>query len=422
MGLTVAEKIFRSKGDNPHAKPGDMVFLYPEVAMIHEGGTFGLLDPISQMGIERIVDSIEVVALLDHFVPAPTVAYANMHKETRAFVKRMKIRDWYEIGRGGICHQILPEQGHVRPGELIAGTDAHTTTYGALGAYPIGVGWTDMAVTLATGRMWAILPESVKLILNGRLQPGVSSKDIILYLLREFGESSLTYKSVEVEGPGLSTLSVDERMTICNMSSEMDVKTMIMKPDQQVMDYVSRRTNKHFNAVWADGDATYSRITEIDIGRLEPLVACPHSPGNVRPLADMAGTRINQAYVGSCTNGRLDDLRAAWNVLKGHQVHPDVRMIVTPASREIFLQALEEGLVKNFMEAGAVVTNPNCGACIGGHMGLLADGEVCAATSNRNFIGRMGSIESEVYLLSPAAAAAAAITGALTDPREFINS
>ena len=421
MGLTAIEKVFRQRGDNPAARPGDTVYLYPEVAMIHEGGTFGLIPPITEMGAEKIVDSIEVVCMIDHFVPAPTVAYANMHKATREFAKKMKIRDWYEIGRGGICHQLMPEKGHVRPGELLAGTDAHMTTYGAFGACSIGVGWTDMAVILATGKMWAIVPESVKIILTGKLGAGVSSKDIVLHFLREFGESSLTYKAIEVEGPGLESLSVDDRMTICNMSSEMDIKTIIMKPDQKVMDYVHKRTNKPFAPVWSDDDAVFEKIIEFDISKLEPLAACPHSPSNVRPVTDVAGKRIDQSFIGSCTNGRLSDLRDAWSVLKGHQVHPDVRMVVTPASQEVFLEAVEEGLIKNFMEAGAVVTNPNCGACIGGHMGLLADGEVCAATSNRNYPGRMGSIHSEIFLMSPFSAAAAAVAGMLADPRDYLG-
>jgi homoaconitate hydratase family protein len=420
MGLTVAEKIFHQKGDKPDAKPGDSVFLNVDVAMIHEGGTFGLQEPFKEFGVERIADSLEVVILLDHFIPAPTVACAQMHKVTREFAKQYDMKNWYEIGRGGICHQVVPEKGFARPGELITGTDAHTTTYGALGAYPIGVCWTDMAMILATGRMWAILPESVKITLKGQLPQGVASKDVILQMLKIFGESSLSYKSVEVEGDGVGYMTPDERMTICNMSSEMDIKSMIMKPDSKAVDYVKSRTEKIFEEIWADPDAEYSSTHEIDLSSLEPLVACPHQPSNVKRISEVEGKRINQSYVGSCTNGRINDLRAAWEILRGHKVHPDVRMIVTPASQEIFMEALDEGLIRNFTEAGAMVTNPTCGACIGGHMGLLADGEVCAATSNRNFIGRMGSTKAEIYLLSPAAAAAAAITGELTDPRRYL--
>jgi 3-isopropylmalate/(R)-2-methylmalate dehydratase large subunit len=420
VGLTVAEKLFRKNGTRDDIKPGDTVFLNVDVVMIHEAGTCGSIEPLAEMGVDRIVDSLEVVCIIDHFIPAPTVGYAEMQKIVRGFVKKMGIKYWYEVGRGGVCHQVLPEKGHIRPGELVTGTDAHTTTYGALGAYPIGVCWTDMAVTFATGKIWATLPESVKIILKGGLCLGVASKDIILHLLQKFGESSLTYKSLEFEGSGLESLSVEERMTVCNMSSEMDIKAVIMKPDKKVFDYVKARTDKEFVPVWSDEDAVYSLVHELDLGSLEPLVACPNHPSNVKTVKEMTGTPVNQVFLGSCTNGRIEDLREAWNILEGHKIHPDVRMIVTPASQEIYLQALDEGLVRNFTTAGALVTNSTCGACIGGHMGLLADGEACAATSNRNYLGRMGSTKSEVYLLSPASAAAAAINGALADPRDYL--
>ncbi|MBA7582082.1 2,3-dimethylmalate dehydratase large subunit [subsurface metagenome] len=305
-------------------------------------------------------------------------------------------------------------------GDFIVGTDAHVTTYGALNAYAVGVGVTDMAVTLATGKMWIAVPSSVKVKLTGRLREGASAKDVILRLLKEFGESTLAYKSLEIEGPALSHLSVDERMTICNMSSETGIKAVIMKADRTSNEYVMGRTAKPFHEVWADEDASYDDIREIDLDAIEPLIAKPSRPDNVVCVSDVIGTKIDQAFLGSCTNGRISDLRIAAKILKGHKVHPDVRLIITPASQEIYLQALEEGLIKQFIESGGLFTNPTCGACIGGSMGLLADGEVCISTSNRNFVGRMGSTKAEIYLASPATVAASAITGYIEDPRKFI--
>jgi 3-isopropylmalate/(R)-2-methylmalate dehydratase large subunit len=329
----------------------------------------------------------------------------------------MNVSAWYEAGRGGICHQLLPEKGHVRPGEFVVGTDAHVTTYGALGAYAVGVGVTDMAVTLGTGKMWVVVPRSVKVILTGELQPGVSGKDLILALLGIYGESDLNYISLEIEGPGLSQIGVDDRMTICNMASEMGIKAVIMKTDRLSNEYVSRRTRKPFKDVWSDEDAVFEEVREIDLSTIEPMVAKPSSPANVAPVSQVAGTRFDQAFLGSCTNGRITDLRIAAEILGDHQIHPDVRLIVTPASQEVYLQALDEGLIRKFITAGAVVTNANCGACIGGHGGLLDDGEVCIATSNRNFVGRMGSRKADVYLASPATVAASAIAGYIVDAR-----
>lgn len=420
MGQTVAEKILAKKGGLENVKPGDIVFAGVDVIMLHEGGTFGSQLPLRELGVKRIADSLEVVIQHDHYVPAPTVSEATRQKVTREFAKKMNISAYYEIGRGGICHQILPEKGHVRPGEFIVGTDAHVTTYGALNAYAVGVGVTDMAVILATGKMWAMVPESVSIRLTGRLQAGAAAKDIVLVLLREFGEASLAYKSMEIDGPGVSQLSVEERMTICNMSSEMGIKAVMMKADIKVNEYVSARSVKPFSTIWADEDADYAEAREIDLDHIEPMVAKPSRPDNVGPVSEIAGTKIDQAFLGSCTNGRISDLRAAAAILKGHSVHQDVRMIVTPASQEIYLQAIEEGLVQQFVRAGALVTNPTCGACIGGHMGLLADDEVCIATSNRNFVGRMGSRKGQIYLASPATVAASAITGRIEDPRAFL--
>jgi 3-isopropylmalate dehydratase large subunit len=362
---------------------------------------------------------MEVIILLDHYVPAPSVGHSTRQKVTREFARNMNIAAWYEAGRGGVCHQILPEKGYVRPGELLVGTDAHMTTHGAFGALGIGVGFTDMAVILGTGRMWTVVPKTVRIVFSGRLRKGSSSKDVILKMMEMFGESSLAYRAAEVHGEGVDTLTVEDRMTICNMASELGIKSIAMRTDIQSREYVEGRSVKPFREVWADPDAEYEADYFINLDDIEPMAALPHSPGNVKPLAEIQGVKVDQAFLGSCTNGKISDLRAAAGVLKGHRVHPNVRLIVTPASQEIYLQAMEEGLLKQFVEAGALVTNPTCGACIGGHMGILADGEICISASNRNFVGRMGSTKSFVYLASPEAVAAASITGEITDPRIF---
>lgn len=420
MGYTIAEKVYTKKNGNKAVKAGDVLYVTPDVLMLHEGGTYGLQRPFQELGAERIADGMEVVVLLDHYVPAPSVGNAMKQQITRDFAKHMNISAWYDVGRGGICHQLLPERGHVRPGELLVGTDAHMTTYGALGALGVGVGFTDMAVILATGKMWTVVPESVKLTLTGKLNPGCSAKDVVLQMMGMFGESSLAYRSLEIHGEGVATLSVEDRMTICNMASELGIKTVVVEADMQAMEYVLARTQKPFVPVVADQDAHYIEEHILDLSKIEPMVALPSSPGNVSKIADAEGVKIDQAFLGSCTNGKISDLRAAAAILKGHQVHPDVRLIVTPASQRVLLDAIEEGIVQEFIEMGALVTNPTCGACIGGSMGLLADGEVCISASNRNFVGRMGSTKSLVYLASPESVAAAAITGYITDPRKFV--
>lgn len=420
MGKTVAEKIFAKKSGQGSVKAGDTVFADVDVIMMHEAGTSGTQRSLRELGVGKLAENIEMVVLLDHYVPAPNVPNAMRHKITREFAKRMGISFWYDVGRGGICHQVLPEKGHVRPGEFIVGTDAHCTTYGALGAYAVGVGFTDMAVILGTGKMWVVVPRSAKVVLKGQLRIGVSTKDVVLLLMREFGLSRLVYKSLEIEGPAVSHFPVDGRMTICNMVSEMGVKAVVMKPDRQSNDYVRERTQKPFQEVWADPDAFYEEVREIDVSALDPLVAKPSTPDNVVPVGEVVGTKIDQAFLGSCTNGRISDLRIAAKILKGHSLHPDVRLIITPASQEVYLEALDEGLIRQFITMGALVTNPTCGACIGGHMGLLADGEVCVASTNRNFIGRMGSTKAEVYLASPETVAASAISGYIEDPRKYL--
>ncbi len=421
MGQTVAEKIFAKKSGAESTRAGDTVFAAADVIMLHEGGTFLLQRPLSDLGVAKLAGNLEVVVLLDHYVPAPSVSAATRQKVTREFAKRAGVSSWYDVGRGGICHQLLPEKGHIRPGEFIVGTDAHVTTYGALGAYAVGVGVTDMAVTLGTGKMWIVVPESVRVRFKGALKEGVAGKDVMLVMMGIFGESSLIYKSLEIEGPGLGGLTVEDRMTICNMSSEMGIKAAIMKTDRASREYVSARSRKPFQEVWADDDAVYADEREIDLDTIVPMVAKPSRPDNVAPVADCVGTRIDQAFLGSCTNGRITDFRIAAGILKDHKIHPDVRLVVTPASQEVYLQALDEGLIRQFIVAGALVTNPTCGACIGGSMGLLADGEVCISSSNRNFIGRMGSRKADIYLASPATVMASAITGRISDPREHIE-
>jgi 3-isopropylmalate/(R)-2-methylmalate dehydratase large subunit len=346
------------------------------------------------------------------------VISAGLHKIVRNFAEEQNIENFYDVGRGGVCHQVMPEQGHVRPGEVIVGSDSHTCTYGAFGAFATGIGSTEMAAVFATGKLWFRVPEVIKVDVKGKFQKWVTAKDMTLNIVGRIGADGAIYKGLEFGGSTIKDMTVDGRMVLCNMAVEMGAKAGIIEPDQKTLDYVKARTDKPFNPVKSDKDATYERVVDVDVSELEPQVAVPHSVDNIKPVTEVEGTEVNQAFIGSCTNGRLEDLQSAAQILKGKKINRNVRLIVIPASQEIYLNALNEGLIKTFMEAGATMGNPNCGPCLGGHMGIMADGEACISTSNRNFIGRMGSTKSFVYLASPATVAASALTGTITDPRK----
>jgi len=418
MGMTIAEKILASHSGKDGVSPGEIVEASVDRVMVHEmlGTPGGVAELYEKLNMDRVWDPERIVALLDHWVPAPTVDIAEIHKVCRRFVEKYGIIHWYDM-RAGICHQVMSEKGHVCPGELIVGTDSHTTTYGAFGAFATGVGATDMAVIFATGKLWFKVPETIRFVLVGKIPRFIVGKDIILRILREIGTQGASYKCLEFYGDVIEQLSIDSRMTISNMSVEADAKAAIIPPDEKTLSFVKSRTNRPFKVVKADPDANYIDSYELDVSNLEPQVAKPSSPADSVPVSEVADTPIDEAFIGSCTNGRLEDLRMAARILKNRRVAENVRLIVIPASYEIFLQAIREGIIETILQAGGIVESPTCGPCVGGHLGVLGADEVAIATVSRNFVGRMGSPKAKVYLASPATAAASAVKGEITDPR-----
>jgi len=334
----------------------------------------------------------------------------------RRFDEMYDVKNFYDVGRSGVCHQIMVEKGHALPGELIVGADSHTCTYGALGAFSTGIGSTDMASVFLTGKLWFKVPDAMNICLDGKLVYPTSPKDLILYIIGQIKVGGATYMGVKFSGEATKCMSIAGRMTLCNMVVEMGGKAGMVEPDEKTIQYVASTSNHPFNIVKEDDDANYSKLLKFNVSDLEPMVACPYSVDNVKPVSELEGTKIDQAFIGSCTNGRIEDLRIAEKIFRGRKVSNNVRALITPASQTIYVNAMEEGLLKTFIESGAVVCNPNCGACFGGHMGLLAPEEVCISSSNRNFVGRMGDKSSKVYLASPATVATSAITGEITVP------
>lgn len=377
-----------------------------------------IADIYEELELDRVWDPERVVALIDHWTPAPSIDAAVVHAACRRFVRKYGIKNWLDM-REGICHAVLPEKGFVKPGDLIVGSDSHTTTYGALGAFATGMGATDMAIVLATGEIWFKVPSTIKFNVEGKLQPMVMGKDIILHIIGEIGVEGASYKAMEFAGSTIRELSMDARFTLCNMAIEAGGKTGVIEPDEKTMKWVKERVKQPFKPVFNDPDAEYEEVIDVDAAKLEPQVAKPPSPENSVPVSEVEGTKIDQAFIGSCTNGRLEDLRVAAKILDGREVASMVRAIVIPASKEVYMKAMKEGLIEVFLRAGCVVCNPTCGPCIGAHLGLLAPGEVCISSSNRNFVGRMGSKDAKIYLASPATVAASAVTGEITDPRRF---
>jgi 3-isopropylmalate/(R)-2-methylmalate dehydratase large subunit len=418
MGETVAEKILARASGREEASAGEIVKARVDVAMMPDLTTILAVNAMKAMGVDRVWDPERVVAILDHVAPASTLMAATVHRDIRRWAKEQGLKHLYDV-ESGVCHQVLPEKGHVKPGTLVIGADSHTCTHGAFGAFATGVGSTDMGAVLATGKIWLRVPETIKVQVEGVLPELVLPKDVILRVASEIGADGATYKAIEFHGPTISEMSVSGRMTLCNMAIEMGGKAGIVEPDEKTYAFLNERTDGAYNPVFSDTDAEYKRVLDLDVGDLEPQIACPHMVDNVKPVSRIARKAINQSFIGSCTNGRLEDLRAAATVLRGRKVHQDVRLLVVPASRSVYLDALEAGIIRDLVEAGAMFSNPSCGACFGGHIGLLAPGEVGLTTSNRNFKGRQGSPEAEVYLSSPAVAAASAVTGVITDPRDL---
>ncbi len=417
-GKTMAEKIL-SRASGEDAEAGDLVIAEVDVAMVHDITGPITVQRLEEMGVDRVWDPSRIVVLFDHQVPADSVEAAENHKMMREFVREQGIEHFYDV-REGICHQVLPEKGHVRPGDVIVGADSHTCTHGALGAFATGIGSTDMAAVFATGRLWFRVPETYRVELVGEPPEGVYAKDVVLKVTGEVGADGATYMAIEYHGEVVENMSVSDRMCLCNMAIEMGAKTGLVPPDERTLRYVRERAGDEGRPVRPDPDARYEAELRLDVSDLDPQVARPSSPDNVVPVHEVEGIAIDQVFIGSCTNGRLNDLRVAAEILKGEEVHDDVRLIVIPASREVYSRALKEGILEVLHDAGALICPPTCGPCLGGHMGVLAEGERCLATSNRNFPGRMGHRESEVYLASPATAAASAIEGEITDPRRYL--
>jgi len=416
MGMTMAEKILAGTSGRERVTAGEYVTARPDRMMAHEG--FALCALILQgMGVESFDDPDRVVIIIDHYFPAPTIQMADAHVLIREMAKAYGVKKFY--GHTGICHQVMCERGEVVPGNLILGTDSHTTTYGAFGAAGAGIGQTEMSYVLATGELWMRVPPTIRFDLVGSLAPGIMGKDIILHIAGKYGTEAAQYMAIEFLGPVAGRLSLADRLTISNMGVEIGAKFAFFEADEKTAAYVGARTHEPVAAFGPDPDAVYEAVYTVDISRLEPQVALPHNPGNAKPVSEVSPIPVQQAFLGSCTNGRMEDLAVAAGILKNQKVHPDTRLIVTPASQEILIEAGRAGILQDLLEAGAHITPAGCGACPGGHMGLIGAGEACISSTNRKFVGRMGSEKASVYLASPATVAASALTGRITDPRDY---
>lgn len=419
MGMTMAEKVLARASGRASLGAGEYVTARADRVMAHEAFTLCALQLV-KLGVRRLFDPERVIVLLDHYFPAPDVRMAQGHGIARDLAKRFGVRHF--LGHPGICHQVLTERGLVRPGELVFGTDSHSTTYGALGAAGNGIGLTEMVYVLATGELWLRVPPTIRFELEGALGPGVMSKDVALHLAGAFGTDVATYRSVEYAGAAAGRMSIASRMTMANMGVELGAKFAFFAADEATRAYLRAQGQDEVPLFGPDADASVEATHRVDVAAIEPQIACPHNPGHVKPVSQLEGVhgvRVQQAFLGSCTNGRLEDLAVAAEVLRGRRVHPETRLIVTPASQRVALEATREGFAEVLLEAGAHITASGCGACPGGHSGLIGPGEVCLSSTNRNFRGRMGSPEGEVYLGSPASVAAAAVAGRIVDPREF---
>jgi len=419
--MNITEKILTKASGKNKVHPGEIVDANVDMVMIHDLTGPLAVEAFKKIGIKNVWDNKKVIVILDHQVPAESVKAAELHKIMRNFAKGQQLR-LYDVGKGGICHQVMPEKGHVLPGTVIVGADSHTCTYGAFGAFATGIGSTEAAAVFATGKIWLKVPEAIKVNVEGNFHKYVTPKDLVLSIIGKLGAGGAIYKSAEFTGPAIRAMSMAGRMTLCNMTVEMGAKNGIVEPDEITRKFLEGRTTEAlvpFESLKSDADASYEKVIDIDVTDLEPQIAYPSSVDNVKPASKIGNVQVEQAFIGSCTNGRIEDLRLAAQILKGKMVKDGVRTLVIPASQEVYMQALREGLIENFTDAGALVCGSTCGPCLGGHIGLLASGETCVSTSNRNFIGRMGSTEASVYLASPATVAASAITGRITDPREL---
>jgi 3-isopropylmalate/(R)-2-methylmalate dehydratase large subunit len=417
-GKTIAEKIL-SAHSSTDARAGDIVIADVDFVMGQDGTTPLAIRALADMGVEELFDAEKVAVVMDHSSPSPIEGVSELHTMMREFGKRTGAKV-YDVG-DGVCHQLIPEQGHVVPGDLMVGCDSHTCTYGALNVFSTGVGSTDGAAAMAAGKLWFKVPETIEVTLSGELPPGVFSKDVVLAIAGELGADGATYQALEFVGPAIDAMSGEARMTISNMAIEVGAKAGLMRADERTLAWYEGRSDREPAPVDPDPDAVYVREIELDVSELEPQIAAPHQVDNVSPLPALEGTPVQQGVIGTCTNGRLEDLGIAASILSGRHVHPDARLIVAPASRKIYLDAMAAGYIQTLVEAGAAVVTPGCGPCVGTHNGVPSDGENVISTANRNFRGRMGNSEAFIYLASPASVAASVIAGRITDPRGYFE-
>jgi 3-isopropylmalate/(R)-2-methylmalate dehydratase large subunit len=419
MGMTIVEKIMARHAGCDSVRPGQLIEARVDRVLANDITAPIAIKQFKDIGAEKVFDRERIILMPDHFAPNKDIDSAEQCKILREFAREQNLTHYFEVGRMGIEHALLPEQGLILPGEIIIGADSHTCTHGALGAFATGVGSTDVAAAMITGEIWFKVPETIKFVYQGKLKPWVSGKDLILYTIGDIGVDGALYKAMEFSGDAIDNLSIEGRLTIANMAIEAGGKCGIFNPDEKTFNYIKERTASSYSPAYSDEDADYADVKHYNVENIEPQVAYPHSPANTRPVSEAGNITVDQAVIGSCTNGRIEDLRIAAEVLKGRKADPKIRLIIIPATQKIYQQAIKEGLIDIFIEAEAAVSTPTCGPCLGGHMGILAKGETAIATTNRNFVGRMGHPQSRVFLSNPAVAAASAVMGRIASPEEL---
>jgi homoaconitate hydratase family protein len=417
LGKTFSEKILGLKAQQ-EVQAGEVVTVSPDFILSHDNSA-AIIKEFQKLGVKDVMSPQKLVIILDHVAPAASEKYALNHKTIREFVSGQKIQNFFDIP-SGICHQVFSENGFALPGKLILGADSHTTSYGAFGAFAAGIGRSEVASLWATDEIWLKVPETIKIGIEGELPSGVYAKDVILKIIGEEGAGRANYKAVEFTGEAVKKFSLASRLVLANMAAEMGAKNGYFEPDEDTLFWIKGRAKDKFKVISSDPDARYEAVLNYNISSLEPQVACPHTVDNVRPISEAEGTEFHQAVIGTCTNGRFEDLEISARILKGKKVHPNVRVLIIPASRQEYLHALRKGILEVLAEAGCVILNPGCGPCLGAHQGILAPGEIALSTANRNFRGRMGSREAQIYLASPATVAASSLEGKITDPRKFV--
>jgi 3-isopropylmalate/(R)-2-methylmalate dehydratase large subunit len=422
VGTTITEKILTAHTGVDEVNTGDLINAKIDIVMGHDLSTPLAIDELERIGADKVFDPEKIVLVPDHFTPNKDISSAENCKRMKEFAKRHQISHYYEVGEMGIAHALLPEKGIVLPGDVVVGGDSHTCTYGGLGAFATGVGSSDLAAAMLTGELWFKVPESMKFVYHGKLPKWVDGKDLILYTIGDIGVDGALYRAMEFTGEVIEQLPMSGRLTMANMAVEAGAKNGIFQPDRVTEEYLRGRTRRPYRIFRSDRDAVYADVREYDVSQIEPQVAFPYLPSNIKPISQVGNVVIDQVVIGSCTNGRIEDLRVASQVLRGNKVAPYIRLIIIPATQEVYRQAMREGLFEVFLDANAVISTPTCGPCVGGHMGVLAKGERAISTTNRNFIGRMGHPESEVYLSNPAVAAASAVKGRISDPEEVAKT